>query len=185
MRKSITDVKTKVNSFKQYIEVSADGPPAGGSYRRGQYWGDSAAGILIVSKDTKKLLANARSDAVDSGSCFGIYGGGLWLDKGETFQNINPALIAIHELKEETGYSGQISEIELLYDFHDKKVDWHYWSYLGVVPKEFPLTHGWESEGGSGWYTWEEFMDLRPKHPGLQKMLSRSVNRIVAKLGET
>lgn len=159
------------------------------------YWGDAGSGIIVIAKDTGKILLNHRGGgAVESGT-YGVFGGGIFLHQvnmkstEELMNSDIPKKHAIEELKEETSYSGPLENVHQIHMFKDSKVNrngepcnFYYWTFLGIAPSEFPIRagHGFEDEegGGSGWFTFEEAMKIQPKHPGLVDLFNHAGNKI-------
>jgi 8-oxo-dGTP pyrophosphatase MutT (NUDIX family) len=159
------------------------------------YWGDAGSGIIVIAKDTGKILLNHRGGgAVESGT-YGVFGGGIFLHQvgmrstEELMGSDIPKRHAIEELEEETGYSGSLENVHQIHVFKDNKINrdgepcnFYYWTFLGVVPSEFPINvgYGFEDEegGGSGWFTFEEAMKIHPKHPGLIDVFNHAGGKI-------
>ncbi len=159
------------------------------------YWGDAGSGIIVIAKDTGKVLLNHRGGgAVESGT-YGVFGGGIFLHQvglrstEELMNSDIPKKHAIEELKEETSYNGPLENVHQIHVFKDSKVNregepcnFYYWTFLGVAPNEFPVRvgYGFEDEegGGSGWFTFEEAMGIQPKHPGLVDLFNHAGNKI-------
>lgn len=159
------------------------------------YWGDAGSGIIVVSKDSGKILLNHRGGgAVESGT-YGVFGGGIFLHQvgmkstEELLNSDIPKKHAIEELKEETSYSGPLENVHQIHLYKDSKTNrngepcnFYYWTFLGIAPAEFPVRvgHGFEDEegGGSGWFTFEEAMNIQPKHPGLVDLFNHAGNKI-------
>lgn len=151
-----------------------------------KYWGDSGAGILPFAKLTGKFLPNLRSQSVNEGGTYGIFGGGFWLGRGvasnvhtveELLKNEEvPKKQAKQELWEEVGYQGPI-ELTLLYRFEDAPCEFYYWNYLGVVSEEFNVGSSSE-DAGSLWMTFDELIRIEPKHFGLKALLANAGSKI-------
>lgn len=158
------------------------------------YWGDCGSGVLPFCPHTKRFLANMRSQGVNEGGTYGVFGGGIFLDY-TPYQNVEdlaksdyPKNHAIEELQEETGYSGPIKLTEL-YVYKDNKknsrgepCNFYYWNFLGICPKEFPVSpgeyHRWENGEGSNWFTFDQLMNLQPKHFGLISLLQNAAHKL-------
>ena len=135
----------------------------------GKFWGDAGAGILVISKDTKKILVAHRSEDVNEPNTWGVFGGAV-----NDTSDIKKS--ALRELEEETEYNGTI-ELIPAYIFRSKTFEYH--NFIGIVPKEFVADLDWENDDYK-WITFDELMELEPKHFGLVKLLNdrESINII-------
>jgi 8-oxo-dGTP pyrophosphatase MutT (NUDIX family) len=120
-----------------------------------------AAGILVISKDTKKFLIGLRSPKLDHGNMWGIPGG-----KMEPNEK-NPIITAKREFKEETGFYGNINATPAY--IHNGS-DFIYYNYIGIVPKEFNAKGDWETVKFK-WVTIDELTNDPNLHPGLDLLL--------------
>mgnify|MGYP000450397913 CR=1 FL=1 len=140
-------------------------------YTNDKFWGTIGAGILPIAKDTGRILVPLRSDYVNEPNTYGVWGG--MLDDMETNDPIKAAKI---EFKEESGYT---NSIEVIPAFVFKKVDdngndiFRYHNYIGIIECEFTPVLDWESKGYE-WLTFNELMDLEPKHFGLKSLIENS-----------
>ena len=128
------------------------------------YWGERAAGVLLIAEDTWRILVALRSDDVNEPNTWGTIGGKV--DDDETFEQA-----VIRELREEGGYSGPVRLIPA-YKFVDEDV-FEYQNFIGRIPHEVSLETDWETSAFE-WVTVEELDELSPKHPGLEMLLSES-----------
>ena len=160
-----------LKNFNQFInkEEKVDEGTIYTNTRGGKFWGDAGAGILIISKDTKRILVAHRSEDVNEPDTWGVFGGAV-----NDPSNMKKA--ALRELEEETEYDGPI-ELIPAYIFKAKTFEYH--NYIGIVPKEFIPELDWENQGYK-WLTLDELMELEPKHFGLVKLLNdrESVEKI-------
>lgn len=155
--------------------------------------GDSAAGIILVSASSGRILINQRTYASDFPSRYAIYGGRFWLDPNEsidTLSNRELLRVALLELYQETGYRPKPSNVKFLYDYYIESKNWHYFTFLATVPREFHLNprakYKLESGPGSGWWTFSKLINLKPKHPGLVTLLKNvgyKIRLLVNQLG--
>lgn len=101
--------------------------------------GNAASGVLPVCKSTGNICLAYRSWCVQNGSRFGTIGGAVKA-------GMNPAQSALAELKEETGYSG---DIELLPAYVYRNGSFSYFNFIGLVGSEFGFNpepaHRWEN----------------------------------------
>lgn len=130
-----------------------------------EYWGDEAAGCIIIAKDTGRVLLPKRSSQVQEPYTWGTWGGKI--DAGE-----NPKHAVAREVEEETGYDG-VTKVTHLYTYQDG--DFHYYNFAVIVPFEFTPQLNWETETS----TWVEFGDWpEPMHFGLEELLSVAGTKI-------
>ena len=129
----------------------------------GKYWGSSAAGVLLIAKNTGRCLFMHRSAAVLEPHTWGIISGKI--DKDET-----PEQAVYREAIEEIGDShSKILSIRPSYVFHATDDEFVFYNFIGVVEEEFEPTLNWESIGHK-WATPNDLPD--PLHPGVKKFLS-------------
>ena len=131
------------------------------------YWGTAGAGILPFCTTTKRFLVGFRSIDVMEPHTYGTFGGKLDVDdvNEDTIQEA-----AIRELQEETEYYDNIDLIKG-YVFKDKNFEYH--NYIGKVDIEFKPILNWENDKAI-WITYDELLNLKPKHFGLAKFLNES-----------
>lgn len=125
------------------------------------YWGNVAAGILPISKATKRILVSHRSDYVNEPNTHGIWGGKLDNDN-ETISQV-----AKREFKEETQYMGEIT-LYPAYIYRDG--DFSYHNFIASIPNEFTPKLDWETKDFN-WLTLDELITLPNKHFGLEALL--------------
>jgi 8-oxo-dGTP pyrophosphatase MutT (NUDIX family) len=129
--------------------------------RKRSYWGTSGAGVLAVAEDTGRFLIALRSEKVKEPGTWGTIGGKQ--DHKESFRET-----ALREFVEETGYDGQLELIAIM-DYEDPG-EFTYRNFIGVVPYEIEL-HGNHENEELKWVTFDELLDIEPKHPGLEILL--------------
>ena len=127
------------------------------------YWGTSGAGVLAVAQDTGKILVALRSDHVKEPGTWGTIGG----KRDDDDKNLRDT--ALREFTEETGYTGAIELIPAL-DYEDPG-QFTYRNYIGIVPNEMREFNGNGENADLVWITFDELLDLDPKHPGLEILL--------------
>lgn len=184
----IDNTKPTEDSVKNYTRL--------GQECRGKYWGISGAGILPYCTKTKRFLPNKRSAQVMQGGTYGIFGGGIFMKdalhygvKSHDELLKTPSAFEEHakvELREETGYNGPIN-LELLYVFKDEDCKFHYHNFLGKVSEEFKpqaeSDSAWEVEGTDKWVTYDELLQLNPKHFGLKALLQNAGDKLKSLAG--
>ena len=133
------------------------------------YWGNKGAGVMILAKDTGRILLPFRSKDVDQPHTWGGTWGGA-IDAKE-----DPKKAAMRELEEESGYDGE-AEIIPLHVYKDD--DFRYYNFLAVVPTEFEPKLNWETEKAE----WFEFDDWpKPMHFGLEGILDSNESVAIIK----
>jgi 8-oxo-dGTP pyrophosphatase MutT (NUDIX family) len=125
--------------------------------------GETASGVLIIAKDTKRVLLVLREDCSE----WGIISGKS--EPGEDFEDT-----IIRELKEETCYQGNIRLIEShLY----KKDMFKFQNYIGIVSTEFtPILN--EENIDYKWVNIESLYEINTMHFGLKSLLENAHNQI-------
>ncbi len=123
------------------------------------FFGEQAAGCIVLAKDTGRLMLVHRSKDVDQPFTWGNLGGAHKASE-------RPVDAAQRELYEETGYTGQVQMVPL-YVF--QKGDFRYSNFLALVPKEFTPHLGWEATD----FKWVEYGDWpQPLHFGPAALFS-------------
>ncbi|MDP2206058.1 MAG: NUDIX hydrolase [Alphaproteobacteria bacterium] len=117
-------------------------------------FGREGAGVLILARDTGRILAVKRSDNVQQSRTWGIPGGKI--EGGE-----KPEQAAAREVSEEVGYKGKDFDLLPLTQF--KTVDGHFRfnNFLAIVDEEFTPTLDHETEA----FKWVNGLDDWPDNP--------------------
>lgn len=136
-------------------QMSSPGQPKKPFFNR------EGAGILVLAKDTGRLLAMKRSDHVQHGRYWAVTGG-LLDDASE-----DPAKGAAREFKEETNYSGPAFDLIPLTEY--KAPNFTYHNFLAVVDHEFKPDIDHENEGFKWVDSLEDWPD--PVHFGIKFLL--------------
>jgi len=139
------------------------------------YWGTSGAGVLAVAEDTGRFLVALRSEKVKEPGTWGTIGGKQ--DRGESFRET-----ALREFQEETGYDGPIDLVAVM-DYEDPG-EFKYRNFVGVIAAEMDLTANDENDMFL-WVTFDELLDLDPKHPGLEILLEVAADALEEFTNET
>ena len=147
-------------SYEEYDNKSSD-----------TYWGDVGAGILCVSKSTKRILIALRSVYVNEPRTWGIIGGKI---DDEYNENIKDG--AIREFEEETGFKSYI-KLSPSYIFKTPNNTFTYHNFLGEIENEFIPKLCWETEKYK-WVSLEELLEINPKHFGLEGLLKNDLNTL-------
>ena len=158
--------------MKRYIESYATYTNS----KNDKFWGDKAAGILPIAKDTKRILLNLRSEYVNEPFTYGVYGGKL---DSDDLNNVKKA--AIREFEEESNYRGNI-KLTKAYLFETPNKSFSYQNFIGIIDKEFEPDYDWESAGHL-WVTLNELLDMirtKPEkiHFGLKSLVDNSLHLI-------
>jgi 8-oxo-dGTP pyrophosphatase MutT (NUDIX family) len=127
-----------------------------------KFWGDSAAGVLLICKKTGRVLLFHRSEDVYEPETWGIISGKI--DEDE-----NPKDAILRELIEETKLSEEdANRIILKPSYVYKKGSFTFYNYLGFVENEFAPTLNWENTD----YKWCDIGEYpNPLHFGVLKLL--------------
>jgi 8-oxo-dGTP pyrophosphatase MutT (NUDIX family) len=102
-----------------------------------------AAGAIFLSKKTKRVLLNFRSQNVSKGSTFGFWGGKL-LDKEDILEGLT------REIKEEIGFVPIYEKFYPLDVYSSPDGHFQYFSFVIIVDREFIPKINSESDG----YLW-------------------------------
>ena len=123
------------------------------------------SGCIILAKNTRKILLPHRSKQVGQPNTWGTWGGFINPDE-------DPQEAAIRELREESGYDGNIELIKL------STMNWFvfkYHNFFGIIDEEFTPYLNWENQD----YKWVEFGNWpTPIHFGLQWLLEKDAQLI-------
>lgn len=120
-----------------------------------------AAGTVFLSKKTKRLLLNFRSENVSHPKCFGFWGGKLNSDE-KIYQGLT------REVIEELGFIPRYIKTNILDQYISPDGKFKYYSFVVLVDDEFIPHLNHESCG----YCWLEIGCYpRPLHPGARVLL--------------
>lgn len=134
----------------------------GETLQRTGYWGKKAAGCIIVSRGTGRILLTERSQYVLEPLTWGVIGGAI--DPGENEKNA-----VVREVYEEVGKHIDINTLRVLYTYTDNNVSFKYTTYVGTVDTEFEPLLNWENNQTN----WFEFGDWpSPMHYGLEAIVA-------------
>lgn len=122
------------------------------------FWGNKGAGAIVFAKDTGRMLMPFRSAKVQEPHTWGTWGGAI-------DQNEDPKQACLRELREESGFSGDVISITHLYRFTKEK--FQYDTFAIIVDSEFVPQLDWETEKAKWMNDWPS-----PLHFGLQAVLS-------------
>jgi 8-oxo-dGTP pyrophosphatase MutT (NUDIX family) len=127
-----------------------------------RFFGDhGAAGSIVLSQKTGRLLLQQRSENVMESGTWGTFGGAI--ESGS-----NSRRTAMDELFEETGYEGPV-RFESLSLYCKPGGGFSYQNYLAIVDDEFEPWQHHEARGAR----WFEFGDWpEPLHFGVRNLLA-------------
>lgn len=124
------------------------------------FWGNVGAGVLPISPSGRILVA-LRSQYINEPNTWGVWGGKL--DNDEDIQKA-----CKREFIEETNY---LHDIKLIPAYVFKTEGFEYHNFIGIVEQEFEPTLDWETQNYK-WCTFNELLELEPKHFGLENLLN-------------
>jgi 8-oxo-dGTP pyrophosphatase MutT (NUDIX family) len=130
-----------------------------------RFFGNAGAGVIVYCTQTKRFLLGFRSKFVNEPNTWGTFGGKIDNDA-------DPKAAALRELKEETGYNGNI-DLQLFDVFQSG--NFKFYNFFGKVEKEFKPILDWENESAE-WFTLNEFP--RNLHFGIKRLLEKLNNLI-------
>ena len=105
--------------------------------RRTGFWGQAAAGCLILALDTGRILIPHRSEHCQQPNTWGTWGGAI--DRGES-----PEVAVLRELSEEAGFEAPVDTIPLFVFRHESGFRYH--NFLITAAREFEPRINWETE---------------------------------------
>lgn len=158
--------------FSNLIEADLGDDDHSKALSRTGKWGKSGAGCILGSKDIKKFLMPFRSIEVLEPHTYGTWGGAIdeTLPEDENGLQKVASEHALRELREESGFNGQIVYSKLISIF--KEQTFRYFTFLFLTnSSNFKVKLNWETERAN-WMTVDEFFRANPKHPGLTYTLS-------------
>jgi 8-oxo-dGTP pyrophosphatase MutT (NUDIX family) len=124
-----------------------------------------AVGCLLLAADTLNFSFQLRSTTSDTPNTYGCWGGSIDGNE-ETFTALK------RELREETGYTGEMKIFPLM-TYYDADRGFQYANNLVVIPKQFEINSPpefAEETAGNVWVPYNEWPD--PLHPGLESLLA-------------
>lgn len=130
-----------------------------------KYWGEKAAGCIIVAKDTGRILLSKRGIEAEEPGTWGTWGGKL--DAGE-----DEMQALAREVEEETGY--EVDKVQPLYVFRDGNFEYH--NYLVLVPFEFVPKLNREENVDSMWVDYGKWPSNL--HFGLKALILNAGHKI-------
>jgi len=137
------------------------------------FWGNAGSGVLVVARDTQRILLGLRSEDVNEPNTWGNFGGAIGVtDWGEPEEALPPEENALKEMAEEIGYTGAI---EMIPSFTYRSPEFTYYNFIGIVEQEsdVPLNQfNWEVSELQ-WFTLAEIMALPNLHFGVSALMSQ------------
>ena len=129
--------------------------------------------VLVVARDTQRILLGLRSEDVNEPNTWGNFGGAIGVtDFGEPEEALPPEENALKEMAEEIGYTGAI---EMMPSFTYRSPEFTYYNFIGIVEQEsdVPLNQfNWEVSELQ-WFTLDEVMSLPNLHFGVSALMSQ------------
>lgn len=121
-----------------------------------------AAGTIVISKETGRILLGRRSDDTHDSNYWSIFGGGF------EEKDLNPKNTVYREFLEETGYKLESISSKPLYVFSTNFFE--YYTYVSFFEKEFvPKLNSEHSD--YGWFTLDD-LDNENVHYGFKELLN-------------
>lgn len=133
------DFDVSADRLRQGAGIEDERPHAEALERTG-FWGARAAGCLVMSRSTGRLLVARRSPMVLEPGTWGTWGGAV--PEGETEE-----ASVLRELAEETG-CGEVEALAPLWTFRDGISGFTYANFLAIVGDEFDPVLNWENDLG-------------------------------------
>lgn len=147
--------------------------------KESDFWGLKGSGIILIARDTRRILLGLRSESVNEPHTWGNFGGAIGLsDHGEVEEELEPLENAIKEMREEIGYVP--NNLEIMDSYIYENGDFRYYNFLGFVEEEFDVSElelNWEVEEVR-WYTFDEVTKLDNLHYGLETLLKHDSKNI-------
>lgn len=133
-------------------------------------WGRRAAGLLVIARDTGRMLLTLRSAEVMEPHTWALPGG-----RCEDEDN-DPRACAVRELREETGYGGKLSVlVEPVHVYREPGFEFH--NFVGFVDHEFEPELDWENDD-AGWFSPSKLPS--PAHFGVRELFQVADRQICA-----
>jgi len=126
------------------------------------YWGRAGSGLIILARDTGRLLLPFRSQEVLEPGTWGTWGGAI--DPGQ-----EPLESALREAAAETGHPVSGTDAMLLLVYRDDEAGFSYHTFLVTEDREFEPSLNWESDDAA-WFGHGDWPS--PLHPGLAALLA-------------
>ena len=135
------------------------------------FWGNSGSGVLVVARDTQRILLGLRSWDVMEPNTWGNFGGAIGIsDDGEPEEALPPEDNALKEMAEEINYTGPI---EMIPSFTYRNNSFTYYNYIGMVDSESQIAlnqFNWEISE-LRWFTLDEVLSLPNLHFGISELM--------------
>jgi 8-oxo-dGTP pyrophosphatase MutT (NUDIX family) len=164
-----------MKNYKQFLENLGSGAYASFANDSGEnFWGNVGGGVLPICTETKRILLPFRSGYVNEPHCFGVWGGKIDEEYGQTEDDIMD--VVKREFMEESGYDSEIKLIPA-YIFKTSNNSFTYYNFIGLLDEEFDPELNWETESYK-WVTFDEMIEIKPKHFGLVGLLKHDSNKI-------
>jgi 8-oxo-dGTP pyrophosphatase MutT (NUDIX family) len=159
-----------INIMNEAIQIDHDSSPEENeaadaphydALRKTGFFGEQAAGAILMAKTTGRIMLCLRSGSVEQPYTWGNCGGAFHSDE-------RPIDAAKREVYEETGYTGGVTMVPL---FVFKSGTFRYSNFLAIVEDEFVPNLGWEADD----HVWVDYGDWpSPLHFGMTALFSDS-----------
>lgn len=133
-------------------------------------WGNRAAGLLVVARDTGRMLLVFRGADVMEPHTWGLPGGKCEGSDGD------PRACAVREFQEETGYARSLRVMASPVHVY-REPGFEFYNYVGFVDTEFEPELDWENED-SGWFAPSKMP--QPTHFGVRELFRVAGGKIRA-----
>lgn len=159
-------------SFSDDIDMGPRGAYHTSKGKDERFWGNQGAGVLLIARDTGRILLVLRSPDVNEPNTWGILGGAIDNDE-------NPKQAVYREVSEEVGYTGNLN-LQPSFVFRSKSFKYH--NFIGVVDSEFEPTLDWESSD-AGWFPLKRLP--KPLHFGVTALMNNARGQIESIIDDT
>jgi 8-oxo-dGTP pyrophosphatase MutT (NUDIX family) len=155
--------------LKTFNEMIGSGDYASFHNRSGDdFWGNIGGGVVPICSTTGRILLPYRSRMVNEPHTWGVWGGKIDEERGEAQSDIED--VVQREFTEESGFRGHI-ELIPAFIFETPSKSFKYYNFIGILDHEYQPRLDWETEKFK-WVTFDEMMNISPKHFGLQGVLN-------------
>jgi len=156
--------------FDEFIKEDAgSGAYASFDNKSGEnFWGNIAGGVIPICTKTGRILLPYRSKYVNEPHTWGVWGGKIDEEDGQGESDIED--VVKREFMEEGGFDGNI-ELIPAFIFRTPNKTFTYYNFIGLLDHEHQPELDWETESYR-WVTFQEMMNINPKHFGLQGVLN-------------
>ena len=167
-----------MNYLKTFNEMIGSGEYASYHNKSGEnFWGNCGGGCLPICVKTGRILLAYRSKYVNEPNTYNLWGGKIDEEEGQSESDIED--VVKREFMEECGFDGDIKLIPA-FVFETPNKSFKYFNFIGLLDHEHEPTLDWETQSYK-WVTFDEMMNIKPKHFGLQGLLNDSKSLSIIK----